>query len=820
MADPKLKDSLKDAKAAEDAINRLKDVGTEFSAVYQDIGKALSGLAKGSKEYSSNIKDAESLSKDLAKSSQKLAAFTKEDLKDRKKAGEYEKLAQDISTKRSKIESQIRVFKAQSINASKSEQAILSKVNENLENQVDYTKQIGEGFKEINDTVHDINKVNVFDGLSEVVASVPVLNKIFPEFGRASKTFNDNMVNSGNVMQSLVKGGKELTGAFGKMALAYVGSKAVDEFTKLDERTVQFQTNLGLSEKEAFKLQDQMSKVANASGKAYFNSARFAEAQENLNSTLGTNATISGDMAENYSALVYRLGLSNDEATKFNLTAVSLGKNSKTYTGQITTQVKLLNGQNKLQIDNRQILKDISNTSSRIQLSTKATGKDLATAVYSAKALGLNMAQLEKTADSLLDFESSIANEMEAELLTGMELNLEDARRYALNNDMAGLAGEISKQGITSAKFGEMNRIQQESIAKSLGMQADELADSLKLQDQLRGVAKDSGYRDSKSLDDLKQKVMLRSKMKDAAGKEIGYEKALAEIGNEELKNQVDAATLEQRTAEKQSKAADQMIEAFGPAGLQKTMGALQKSIDYLAIAIGLLAGVQLGKTLLDAGKGAKNLFTMFKGSKNEVDGIAKGVDNIGKNAGKVTEKAGAKAAEKAGVKAAEKGGAKLATKTLGKAGLKSLVKKIPLIGALAGIGFGIQRAMEGDYLGAAGEVASGIASTVPGAGTAVSAVIDVGLAGRDIAKAQNRSSTPMAPPDEAADFISRPGQPLQKFRKDDIVVGGTSLSGGGNDEVTMLLKELVAAVKSGGNVYLDGTKVGTAMNVSTYRVQ
>ena len=213
------------------------------------------------------------------------------------------------------------------------------------------------------------------------------------------------------------------------------------------------------------------------------------------------------------------------------------------------------------------------------------------------------MSQLEKTADSLLDFESSIANEMEAELLTGMDLNLEDARRYALNNDMAGLAGEIAKQGITSAKFGEMNRIQQESIAKSLGMSADELADSLKLQDQLRSVAKDSGYRDAKSLDDLKQKVMLRSKMKDAAGKEIGYEKALAELGNEELKNQVDAATLEQRTAEKQAKAADQMIEAFGPTGLQDTMGKLQTSIDYLAVAIGLLAGVQLGKTLLDAGQ-------------------------------------------------------------------------------------------------------------------------------------------------------------------------------------------------------------------------
>jgi hypothetical protein len=50
-------------------------------------------------------------------------------------------------------------------------------------------------------------------------------------------------------------------------------------------------------------------------------------------------------------------------------------------------------------------------------------------------------------------------------------------------------------------------------------------------------------------------------------------------------------------------------------------------------------------------------------------------------------------------------------------------------------------------------------------------------------------------------------------------MAGGTNL-GGNNQETTALLKELITAVKSGGNVYLDGTKVGTAMNVSTYRVQ
>jgi hypothetical protein len=39
-------------------------------------------------------------------------------------------------------------------------------------------------------------------------------------------------------------------------------------------------------------------------------------------------------------------------------------------------------------------------------------------------------------------------------------------------------------------------------------------------------------------------------------------------------------------------------------------------------------------------------------------------------------------------------------------------------------------------------------------------------------------------------------------------------------DKLYAKLDELITVVKQGGHVYLDGTKVGTAMNVSTYRVQ
>ena len=38
--------------------------------------------------------------------------------------------------------------------------------------------------------------------------------------------------------------------------------------------------------------------------------------------------------------------------------------------------------------------------------------------------------------------------------------------------------------------------------------------------------------------------------------------------------------------------------------------------------------------------------------------------------------------------------------------------------------------------------------------------------------------------------------------------------------QTNLLLKELISAVKQGGNVYMDSTKVGTAMAVGTYKVQ
>jgi len=107
------------------------------------------------------------------------------------------------------------------------------------------------------------------------------------------------------------------------------------------------------------------------------------------------------------------------------------------------------------------------------------------------------------------------------------------------------------------------------------------------------------------------------------------------------------------------------------------------------------------------------------------------------KTTGEVAKKTGTRAATKT---ASTKAGQKAATSVLGRIGMKggagAIAKKIPLLGAAVGLGFGVKRLLEGDAAGAGLEVASGVASTFPGLGTGASVAIDAGLIARDLNKA------------------------------------------------------------------------------------
>lgn len=83
----------------------------------------------------------------------------------------------------------------------------------------------------------------------------------------------------------------------------------------------------------------------------------------------------------------------------------------------------------------------------------------------------------------------------------------------------------------------------------------------------------------------------------------------------------------------------------------------------------------------------------------------------------------------------------KSVTKAIAKVGGKSLLKKIPGLGALFGLGFAFQRILAGDMTGAGMEALSGIAGAFPGLGTVSSIAMDAAIAARDVLGVENVSN-------------------------------------------------------------------------------
>lgn len=177
---------------------------------------------------------------------------------------------------------------------------------------------------------------------------------------------------------------------------------------------------------------------------------------------------------------------------------------------------------------------------------------------------------------------------------------------------------------------------------------------------------------------------------------------------------------------------------------------AVNNSAPWLSTAMGVLGGVADIVTIASGLGGFSKLSGVIGGISRIGKATGRTIGKIGSKIGGTVSKigrSGAKTASKTATKTAEKTAEKAVGKSVGKAATKgigkSLVKKIPLVGALAGLGFAASRLANGDFLGAGGELLSGLTSLIPGMGTVASAAIDGALMARDMKNASDESKSP-----------------------------------------------------------------------------
>jgi len=837
-------------------LNDLDSIGKSISSSLREVSRA---TGESTEAYKESFNAAKALGDAIAKTDSKTLAS-------KKQQAAFEDKVRKAQEEAIKLEAKASRLRTETVNLSAKQAREAYRVARAYEDGAEKLREQAKQAGKITDQFEKLNEqTKVFDDVANFFHEIPGLSKVFGEFQKASDSAREAASEGGN---SFVAGAKQLGGAFTKIASAFTLGLLVEGLGEADKRMVSLGRNLNKSAEDSERLM----KGFNAAARSMegLTGGELQAAAESLATSLGTTAVASMDTTKELAAQVKFMGLSADEANDLEKYSAATGQNIKDTGNAIRGEVILSNYRNKTAISYQAITKDVSKASAAIKLSTAGIGGNLTQAAIASKKLGLDLAGVDKIAGSLLNFEESISAEMEAELLTGQDLNLEEARRLALNNDLAGVANEIGKQGITSEKFSRMNRIQQEATAKALGMSRDEMAEMFQEQKALAAYsAKDKTDLEASVKKELEQVDVLKKQGKLEEAKNLEREIS-KKLGNEELERQLKNQTI----AEKQKEATEMMAESMDKlVGLIKPISSafsfIAHNAELIVKALLLLTG---GSMIAKFGK-LTGAFKGLGGMMGQVASAASGAAAAaggGAGAGAGAAAGGAASAGGQAASAATKGGGffsnlfkgakglmgklnpltaiKGAVKSAGGIGgfLKTTLKKIPLLNTLLTGFFAYNdiKSLIENPIGEDGQplskdklseevgkiVAGGLGGILGGAmGTAVGGPLGtiVGSMGGEWLFKNLLGLFP-----EAAAGLGEAIIPMfgteKKMAKGGIVTGPTRALVGeaGNEAVIPLdkfyakLDELISVVKAGGHVYLDGTKVGTAMNVSTYRVQ
>ena len=450
----------------------------------------------------------------------------------------------------------------------------------------------------VDDTVQNIANakgVSLFGGIEKVLDKVPLLSGLAPMFGAAAKEaegiasdmekrkfgadkyaklrkegmgMKDALEESGASVEDIQK---NMKGGFSKSAIdsksmaagakgmfkSFMKSlgpvamiiKLVSAMIEGDKAASEMAKGLNMSYDSALAMRGQLREAAVDSNNVFVSTKGMSESMMEMNKALGTSVTPSKEMLVQFTEMRDMAGFTNEELLGIKAISDSTGKSLNEVTGEYMTQAKISSTALGVRLNEKDLLKDIGKVSAATTLSLGKNPGLIADAVATAKSLGMEMSKVDDIAGSLLDFEQSIENELQAEVLLGKDINLEKARQAALNNDLATVAKEISEQAGSAAEFTAMNRIQQEALAKAVGMGREDLAKTLFVQEQLAGATGDQAA----------ETEALLNKRIEAVGLEQA-QKELAEEGIEGLRQQVGQA-------DKMAASTERINEIFGMIG-------------------------------------------------------------------------------------------------------------------------------------------------------------------------------------------------------------------------------------------------------------
>ena len=670
----------------------------------------------------------------------------------------------------------------------------LSNINKEYAQAIDYNTVLVNKLKEQEEQTKLIEKrtgitAKILMGLKKI----PILGDIL-NIDKGLENMRTKALETGNVFTLL---GAGIKGAFegiekASVILALVGAaKKLFDFIKgamlnASKETAEFRRNMGLTAEEAEKVRQRTFNIsrnsklyADTQGVILINQSQIVKSLNEANNALETQIDFTQDLGEAGKAMlaqdaILRDNLQLDEETRANILKTSLrtGETQEQITKNSLANVAAVGLQKNIMLDNNKILSKAAKTTGELKSSFRGNTEEIAKGIAKLKLMGLTLEDTKKVAGGLLNFEQSISAEIEAELLTGKDINLENARRYALNRDYVNLGKEIIKQGLTSNYLSNLNTIQLEAQAAAFNMNGDELTDMVYKQEEFNALSSRAASI-GKSIQNAEKKSL----------QEIYNDLKKQQASEEEIKTTLGDRLYAQKLAEdaqtKFNKALDQAKASFERL---VSSGVLDKLVDVMTKFVNTLTG----------GQAAANQAASLKNQQQEA--ITRGDTENAKEIGKQITKANEEA--ESGAKAS---GA--------------------VTGAEMGFGTAIAGLIVGSLLDATG---IGAVAGVPMQIASIAALTALGAVGGYALTGGTPEPEPTSV--SAKDFT------IRTLPEDTVVgMGGTSL--GRTDEMVKLLTQqnqhldkqntLLASINNKeGKIMLGATEIGTGFRAASFKTQ
>jgi hypothetical protein len=560
-------------RSINDSLDKTSDnlsyIATAFKESVQELQKGNVAI----NQQKSSLNKLSNIARDLRDIRQGEKEFTTDTLK---------KLQEKAKTEKSNLE----IARNLLISQGKSTAAIDSQIND--------ANLLLTEYKEIEAVNNRINKeFGISSGLVKGLGSA--LKKA--GFGDFSQSINDASMETSMLGQKAAQLGKPFSAnvqfakSLGSNLLKSVTPLKIFEvtiglivksFLSLDKMTGDLAKNLGISYKQSKALNKEFTSLASNSDNIFLTTKNLNESFGQLADRFSVTAGFSNETLKTQLELTKQAGYQADSAAELAKLSLLTGESTDDILTSALGTAAAFNGQNKLALNEKKIVEEIAKSSASIQLSMGNSTTELVKAAINAKKFGMELSQVDAIAGSLLDFESSISNELEAELMLGKNINLEKARQAALNNDLATVAEEIANQAGSAAEFTAMNRIQQEALAKAVGLSRDDLAKSLQEREALAKLGTDAT-----TSQEAYNKLVSQG---------LSQEAIAAKLGDDKLADQLQANSIQERFNQSLQKAQEIFVNIAS--AISPVIESIAKGIEYMANLSDLTKGL-LGTFLL-----------------------------------------------------------------------------------------------------------------------------------------------------------------------------------------------------------------------------